>query len=644
MNRKWKERVKKLEELASQYERHPLTLAYKPKLAKPWQPPSVWRLFPRQALAFDFAKTRKEDVHVFALETLIGDTERRLFLVTTYAEFWFYYIKHRKTLAHCYEVIPADTVCKLYFDLEFYRPANPGADGIKMVALVIEYFRKKLEECYGVKCSADCVINLDSSTKEKFSRHLIFVLHDAAFKDNIHVGNFIKWSLQAVIRLTEPMSSSAESVCGAHDIPSTEDIGTHFPSTAKKDRETHEAKENDPKIKEYDLSSLIVKDKDGGNRLFIDLGVYTKNRNFRLYKSSKLGKNVMFEVADDNKFVKPPKHVSAEEHLFLCSLISNIRFSDSVKILTCASPENEKNKNMYLTSKSSSVPDITLKGYQFSPYPEIDYFILSVVTREGFSGGIRQWNYFFSEELLVYDIWNYRWCENIGRSHKSNNVMLLVDLKREVWYQKCYDPVCRAHNFKSDCYPLPSAVCLPFLFKEDNEECFYMDENGNIKETRQNMSHNNGHLSKVPPVPRSEENMTIGRDWDTAMDDACILEATEDVELADALDKSLTDCDDTEIPDELLLQNSLMVLDCNDTDITDEVLVQNSQTNLNCHNTEIPDELLLRDSQVDLGCHDTEIPDELLIQNSTDLVYHNTEVSDELLLQALNEHDRFVKK
>ncbi|XP_075466586.1 DNA-directed primase/polymerase protein isoform X2 [Ascaphus truei] len=471
MKRKWTERVREVEELASQYEKHPFSLAYRPKLAKPYQPPSVWRLYPRQTLAFNFAKTCKEDVHIFALETIIEETERRIYLVTTYTEFWFYYIKHRKSLAHCYEVIPADTVCKLYFDLEFYKLANPGADGRKMVALVIEFFSKKLEEYYGVKCSADCVLNFDSSTEEKFSRHLVFVLQNAAFKDNIHVGNFIRSALQAVLPSVEHKCATVECVWGAQNVSSPyKDTNTLCDNTMKPSPEKGAAKEKPCHVnqkvneKQYDLSSLAVKDKDGSNRLLIDLGVYTKNRNFRLYKSSKWGKNVFFEVAEDNKFVnKPPKDVSAEEHLFLCSLISNIRFSDSLKILTCAAPENEK-KNTVCRDRRSSVSGVTMTGYTFSPYPEIDYFILSVVTREGFQGGIRLWNYFFLEELLVYDISNYHWCENIGRSHKSNNIMLLVDLKREVWYQKCYDPVCRAHNFKSDSPEAPlllshSSIC-----------------------------------------------------------------------------------------------------------------------------------------------------------------------------------------
>lgn len=59
---------------------------------------------------------------------------------------------------------------------------------------------------------------------------------------------------------------------------------------------------------------------------FTKTGVYTKNRNFRLYKSSKVGKNAAFTVADDNEFIhKPEKGISAEESVFLASLVCNIR-------------------------------------------------------------------------------------------------------------------------------------------------------------------------------------------------------------------------------------------------------------------------------------------------------------------------------
>lgn len=54
-----------------------------------------------------------------------------------------------------------------------------------------QYVCDKLMEVYGIECTTDNVLNLDSSTEDKFSRHLIFNLQNAAFKDNIHVGMFL---------------------------------------------------------------------------------------------------------------------------------------------------------------------------------------------------------------------------------------------------------------------------------------------------------------------------------------------------------------------------------------------------------------------------------------------------------------------
>ncbi|XP_045641775.1 DNA-directed primase/polymerase protein isoform X4 [Ursus americanus] len=457
MERKWEAKLKQIEERASRYERNPLSPVYRPRLSKSEEPPSIWKLFHRQTHAFNFVKSCKEEVHVFALEYKVGDGQR-IYLVTTYAELWFYY-KSRKNLLHCYEVIPENAVCKLYFDLEFNKLANQEADGKKMVALLIEHVCKALQELYGVHCSAEDVFNLDSSTDEKFSRHLIFQLHDVAFKDNIHVG------------------------------------------------------------------------------------VYTRNRNFRLYKSSKIGKQVALEVAEDNKFFpKQSKNISEENQYFLSSLVSNVRFSDTLRILTCDTSQNKQKRVECFNSTRTKAENIG--GYHCSPYPEIDRFVLSLVNKNGIKGGIRRWSYFFPEELLVYDICKYRWCENIGRAHKSNNIMILVDLKNEVWYQKCHDPVCKAENFKSDCFPLPAEVSLLFLLKEEEEVT--------AAETM-NRDTQNPH---EPPSGLLSEDAISDAAWDNGLDEADFVEATEDAELAEAAEGGLLgSCGaDAEIPDELMLQ------------------------------------------------------------------------------------------
>ncbi|XP_029388094.1 DNA-directed primase/polymerase protein isoform X2 [Mus pahari] len=455
--RKWDARVKQIEERASHYERKPLSSVYRPRLAKPEEPSSVWKLFHRQNQAFNFVKSCKESVHVFALECKVGNGQR-IYLVTSYAQLWFYY-KTRKNLLHCYEVIPENAVCKLYFDLEFNKFANPGADGKKMVALLIQHVCKALEEFYNVHCSAEDVFNLDSSTEEKFSRHLIFQLHNVAFKDNSHVGNFVRKILQPALHLIAEDDDAK--------IPEAVDQEASCFSVTPLKQEISEAWEKLrlPKQCDSDLSFLVVKNHMGEKCLFVDLGVYTKNRNFRLYQSSKIGKCVSLEVAEDNRFIpKQSKDISEENQYFLSSLVSNVRFSDTLRILTCDPSQTKRKWAECFKSTGTSVESI--EGFQGSPYPEVDRFVLSLVNKHDVKGGIRRWNYFFPEELLVYDICKYRWCENIGRAHKSNNIMILVDLKNEVWYQKCHDPVCKAQNFKSTCSPLPTEVSLLFLLKD----------------------------------------------------------------------------------------------------------------------------------------------------------------------------------
>ncbi|XP_036694512.1 DNA-directed primase/polymerase protein isoform X2 [Balaenoptera musculus] len=551
MKRKWEAKLKRIEERASHYEREPLSLVYRPRLSKPEEPPSIWKLFHRQTQAFNFVKSCKEDVHVFALECKVGDGQR-IYLVTTYAQLWFYY-KSRRTLLHCYEVIPENAVCKLYFDLEFNRLANPGADGKKMVALLIEHVCKALQQFYRVSCSAEDVLNLDSSTSEKFSRHLIFQLRDVAFKDNIHVGNFVRKILEAAFHLIASEDDDMTPETTGHEFShfsetpikqgisfskksTDEDIGESWTTNSEKLERLGSAKQSSP-----DLSFLIVKNNIGEKHLFVDLGVYTRNRNFRLYKSSKIGKYVPLEVAEDNRFYPiQSKNISIENQYFLSALVSNVRFSDTLRILTCDISQNKQKRVEYFNHTSTSE---TIEGFQCSPYPEIDQFVLLLVNKNGIKGGIRRWNYFFLEELLVYDICKYRWCENIGRAHKSNNIMILVDLKNEVWYQKCHDPICKAENFKSDCFPLPAEVRLLFLLKEEEEFTADKTRNSETKNPRE------------PSSSASSKGTFSDADWDNGIDDAYILEATEDAELAEAAENSLLGYNGIdEIPDELIIE------------------------------------------------------------------------------------------
>ncbi|KAF7666240.1 hypothetical protein LDENG_00112840 [Lucifuga dentata] len=534
---KWGDRLKKVEELARSFQQNPLSTRYKPRLW-PCQPSSIWKLFHRQSLAVSFTKSCKETVHVFALEKEKSPLGQRIFLVTSYSELWHYYRTYPQSLMHCYEVIPEGAVCKLYFDLEFYIPSNKRADGRAMVSSLIQYICDKLMDVYGIECSAKDVLNLDSSTDEKFSRHLIFNLPNAAFKDNIHVGKFIHTILQQV-----PSVSKKRHFLNIGMNSQTEDSGTCVPelNPAKGSGTADSPQSKKCKQEERDLSFLWVKNKDGQERLFVDLGVYTKNRNFRLYKSSKVGKNAAFTVADDNKFTaEPERGVSAEESLFLASLVCNVSFTGQ-RILTWDVPDAKEHKTiMPHCQQGSAAGPGTLSGYLSSPHQEVDDFVLTVVKKDGVQGSIRRWNYFASEQLLVYDIAKYRWCENVGRFHKSNNIMIVVDLKEEVWYQKCHDPECR--NFRSSSYPLPQEICLSYIMTMDEEDQAYlMDDAGNIEPSQApNQASRTAH-------PEEEADDV----WGDGQDDEAYLEILDDFEESTG-----------EISDQLLLECTADLAEC----------------------------------------------------------------------------------
>ncbi|XP_060772644.1 DNA-directed primase/polymerase protein isoform X2 [Neoarius graeffei] len=523
MKAKWQDRVKAVEQRAQAYQSAPISCPYKARLSRPWQPSSVWKLFPRQSEAIAFSQHCKQDVHVFALEKESTDAGQRVYLVTSYTELWHYYSSHRQSLMHCYEVIPEGAVCKLYFDLEFDVASNTHLDGTKMVASLIQYVCVKLEEVYSLQCSVKDVLNLDSSTAEKFSRHLIFLLPNCVFKDNRHVGRFIHHILKPVLKYLHQGKDSLEDIDDVSEGPQSK-------------RMKHD---------EEDLGFLIVKGKDGQKQLFVDLGVYTKNRNFRLYKSSKLGKNAAFSVAQDNKFLPSSiKHTTEEEGIFLASLITNVRFT-SQRILTYEAPERTSNEARCSAQHSGPHSSELAGEHQASPYKELDDFVLKLVHRDGVQGNIRRWMYFISEQLLVYDIGKFRWCSNVGRFHKSNNIMIIVDLKEEVWYQRCHDPECRRQNYRSSSYPLPQEVCMSYMLKEDKDhQQFLMDELGNIEPSPScaptHSSGEGGETDGSTSHPRTDNTQEC---WD---DDASYLEALDEVER--------TMEDKEEIPDELMIQ------------------------------------------------------------------------------------------
>lgn len=66
---------------------------------------------------------------------------------------------------------------------------------------------------------------------------------------------------------------------------------------------------------------------------FFQTQVYTRNRLFRLFKSSKLGKTATLRVSDTNSFA-----FADEKDFFLASLVLNVELSDNKRVVGATGP------------------------------------------------------------------------------------------------------------------------------------------------------------------------------------------------------------------------------------------------------------------------------------------------------------------
>ncbi|KAG5227434.1 DNA-directed primase/polymerase protein [Salix suchowensis] len=251
---------------------------------------------------------------------------------------------------------------------------------------------------------------------EKFSRHLIIRIPKTAFKDNTHAGAFVS------------------AICSR----------------------IHSARGRD----EIFENMFVRKDSSSAEppcQLSIDAAVYSRNRCFCLALSSKAGKNSVLLPTERFKCKD-----MCEEDMSMSSLICSMDV-DCNKLLVCKM-DMECMKTLQFDTevnndyRSHCTPkELPLNGVPSdtgnSPFPALDKFIESISSIGNISGKIRSWYWFSEYGLMVYSMSRNRYCERIGREHKSNHVMHVGDLRRADYYQKCHDPDCQ--GYRSPLRPIP---------------------------------------------------------------------------------------------------------------------------------------------------------------------------------------------
>jgi hypothetical protein len=439
-----------------------------------------YREFPRQQMAFEWgdaweeknrAVTRrlaegedgdkdKDEHHTTAMRFFSAEdhsTGRRKFIASTYKEFWRRYSAPELFgKRHHYELIREARPCHLYFDLEYALGANADVNGTAATDALVELVLEDLATREGVVGAdgaplppAQCVMELQSTSATKFSRHLVFRTPGVAFANAAHAGHFVRRLFDRIL----------------------------------KDRET------DPRCE----ACFVRKEDDDGVKgaserdiPFVDLGVYTRNRAFRLYLSSKSGKNV--RLLPTHRLWRPPgvtvPATMADETMFYSSLVCNVERGARL-----ISYEGVGQQSSYIggrqlqgygviTAEQANVvnrgdcPRGITDGVM--PCPETAAFIcrdFDEWSPAGCSGAeVRTWCAFPDHGVVVMNMQKNRFCENVERPHKSNNVMFVVDFREGAYYQRCHDPECRGH--RGCLRPLPSelareAVALASFITEE---------------------------------------------------------------------------------------------------------------------------------------------------------------------------------
>ncbi|EZA49165.1 hypothetical protein DMN91_004952 [Ooceraea biroi] len=381
-------------------------------------PTQYWQEFYKQADALAAATERstKTDTLCTFVYQRASDGSRR-FVVAHPEVYWWHY-KARAQEERCsYEVIPEGSPCWLYLDLEYRMELNRHCDGSRMTSTLIDIIRAYLLNRYHLLCDRSNFLILDSTSSEKFSRHVIFTMKDVSFKDNSHVGRFVK------------------TICS--------DIMLHL----KSDVQTQGILSHFDKA---DIDEMLV-ETDRGKRLFIDHGVYTKNRHFRLYLSTKWGKQSYLTVSTDCTHMPVNKCREKDLGIFLDSLISYFPDKHHLILLEFFNQSDVKTR-LYTRATPTQSTHEDEKQKRASPYPELDRYVRGIVD----PGKIRVARYSDKTKTLRYEIYGNRYCENIGRCHKSNNVYWIVDLNQKAMYQKCHDADCS--GFASAPKSLPEEI------------------------------------------------------------------------------------------------------------------------------------------------------------------------------------------
>jgi hypothetical protein len=186
----------------------------------------------------------------------------RRFLVASYRALFDRHLWRRDARArHAYEIIRERRPCHLYFDVEFCRRANPRLDGERSVAALLRCVSDAFSRCFDLEVEPEWVVELDSSTDRKFSRHLVVRVPGKCFA-NAHED--VRWFVREAVLAPRREDGEHERLWARRPLAGE---GAAIAAGDEDD------------------------DLDAPRACVVDTTVYSRNRHFRLPYCCKAGKD-----------------------------------------------------------------------------------------------------------------------------------------------------------------------------------------------------------------------------------------------------------------------------------------------------------------------------------------------------------------
>lgn len=326
----------------------------------------------------------KTDKSIYAKQiSYTKDGEERYtyrYILGTEMELWNTYIS-KGVLTLC-EVIDARKPCHLYIDIDVNLKKTPGISVTNCWETVRPIIYDNLCELY--KKDAITMIVMDSSSQEKGSLHIVVKIQGKLFTNAAHCGAYMR-VLQKFIETEKPEAQGAYS--------------------------------------------------------FFDLGIYTRNRLFRMLGQTKAGQNRFLRCVDE--FTKKYLQVNDD----------NITFESWKRARVC--PVNPSGfKLIEMLELDNTVPRFS-SGSSLNSTTVVCGWVPQFIKGDMYNylsrnvGEIERMVYMGKNMKIVCNTRNKN-CIFLQRQHTSNRLYIVISLVDKCYHIKCHSTKCR--NKRSEAY------------------------------------------------------------------------------------------------------------------------------------------------------------------------------------------------